>query len=380
MLWSELRKFAFSMVDPWAVIGDFNDIALSTERTGGLSSQSARYTLFSDRMRDCNLIDLGAVGPKFTWKGPKLRGQCRLFERLDRVIANMDFISAFTDCSVQFFPKKVGTPKKNEIVFTAPTGEEINNKKQLEQYLKAHPGGPAVSEFDWGTGETPRRSARIIEKAKVALPVDTESPKKRSRKSSASKKDASQEEETTDVQMQETDGPKEDAVVKEVGVNENQEENKEEGTDVKDESVHPVEDKPEEHVDRPNNEDKSKTTEEVLPGVDNLDGKEAEASENKDEKSEGTKLEDKTEQPEDEAKKEDGPEGLKKVETDNPVEKEVEVEGEHQDINKTEENEGIKENNEGYHKATELSRKGEAEFTENGTNRGATGEVGAPRN
>ncbi|KAI9079481.1 hypothetical protein K1719_038563 [Acacia pycnantha] len=61
MLWSELRKFAFSIVDPWAVIGDFNDIALSTERTGGLSSQSARYTLFSDRMRDCNLIDLGAA-------------------------------------------------------------------------------------------------------------------------------------------------------------------------------------------------------------------------------------------------------------------------------------------------------------------------------
>ncbi|KAI9110662.1 hypothetical protein K1719_018528 [Acacia pycnantha] len=75
MLWSELRNFASSMVDPWAVIGDFNDIAFSTERTGGLHSHSARYTLFSDRMRDCNLIDLGAVGPKFTWKGPKLRGQ-----------------------------------------------------------------------------------------------------------------------------------------------------------------------------------------------------------------------------------------------------------------------------------------------------------------
>ncbi|KAK4257400.1 hypothetical protein QN277_006993 [Acacia crassicarpa] len=282
----------------------------------------------------------------------------------------------------KFFPKKVGTPKKNEIVFTAPTGEEINNKRQLEQYLKAHPGGPAVSEFDWGTGETPRRSARISEKAKVAPPVDTEPPKKRSRKSSASKKDASQEEkETTDVQMQDTEGTKEDAVVKEVGVNENQEENKEEVTDVKDESVHPVEDKPEEHVDRPNDEDKFKTTEEVVPGMkDNLDGKEAEASENKDDKSEGTKLEDKTEQPEDEAKKEDGPEGLKKVETDNPVEKKVEVEGEHQDINRTEEKEGTKENNEGYHKGTELSRKGEAEVTENGTNGGATGEVGAPRN
>ncbi|KAI9075058.1 hypothetical protein K1719_043008 [Acacia pycnantha] len=101
ILWSELRNLASSMVEPWAVMGDFNDIAFSTERTGGWSSQSTRYTLFSDRMRDCNLIDLGAVGPKFTWKGPKLRGQRRLFERLDRVIANEEFISAFTECSVQ---------------------------------------------------------------------------------------------------------------------------------------------------------------------------------------------------------------------------------------------------------------------------------------
>ncbi|THG02869.1 hypothetical protein TEA_011928 [Camellia sinensis var. sinensis] len=64
-------------------------------------------------------------------------------------------------------PKKAGTPKKNEIIFTALTGEEIINRKQLEQYLKSHPGNPAISEFDWGTGETPRKSARISEKAKA---------------------------------------------------------------------------------------------------------------------------------------------------------------------------------------------------------------------
>ncbi|KAK7330093.1 hypothetical protein VNO77_24279 [Canavalia gladiata] len=111
----------------------------------------------------------------------------------------------------KFFPKKSGTPKKNEIVFTAPTGEEIHNRKQLDQYLKAHPGGPAVSEFDWGTGETPRRSARISEKAKVAPPPENEPPKKRGKKSSASKKEPSQEEkEETEVHMQEADETKDD--------------------------------------------------------------------------------------------------------------------------------------------------------------------------
>ncbi|KAI9074766.1 hypothetical protein K1719_043298 [Acacia pycnantha] len=89
-----------------------------------------------------------------------------------------------------FYPKKVGTPRKTEIVFTSPTGEEISGRKQLEQYLKAHPGNPPVSEFDWGTGETPRRSARISERVKTTPPAaEAEPQKKRARKSSGSKKD-----------------------------------------------------------------------------------------------------------------------------------------------------------------------------------------------
>ncbi|KAA8550140.1 hypothetical protein F0562_001844 [Nyssa sinensis] len=65
----------------------------------------------------------------------------------------------FVYCS-KFTPKKGGTPGRNEIVFISPTGEEIRNKRQLDQYPKSHPGGPSISEFDCGTGNTPRRSAK----------------------------------------------------------------------------------------------------------------------------------------------------------------------------------------------------------------------------
>ncbi|XP_010465569.1 PREDICTED: methyl-CpG-binding domain-containing protein 11 [Camelina sativa] len=89
-----------------------------------------------------------------------------------------------------FYPNKAGTVKKTEIVFVAPTGEEISNRKQLEQYLKSHPGNPAITDFDWTTSGTPRRSARISEKTKATPSPDKEPPKKRGRtKSSGSKKD-----------------------------------------------------------------------------------------------------------------------------------------------------------------------------------------------
>ncbi|KAI9126659.1 hypothetical protein K1719_002255 [Acacia pycnantha] len=101
MLWNQLNHLASSMVMSWAMVGDFNDVASLDERTGGIGGCALRCSIFSDRLQACKLMDLGAIGPKFTWRGPKLRNGRRLFERLDRVVANGDFLSSFPGCSVQ---------------------------------------------------------------------------------------------------------------------------------------------------------------------------------------------------------------------------------------------------------------------------------------
>ena len=138
-------------------------------------------------------------------------------------------------------PKKVGTPRKSEIVFIAPTGEEINSRKQLEHYLKAHPGNPAISEFDWGTGETPRRSARISEKVKSTPPAESESPKKRSRKLSGSKKDNKETEPASGEGKAKSaaDEPKaaEDTEMKDVKVTKEEDGDSKRGRDVSGEKV-----------------------------------------------------------------------------------------------------------------------------------------------
>ncbi|KAE8682408.1 Methyl-CpG-binding domain-containing protein 11 [Hibiscus syriacus] len=112
-----------------------------------------------------------------------------------------------------FFPKKVGSPRKTEIMFIAPTGEEINNRKQLEKYLKSHPGNPPLSEFDWGTGETPRRSSRISEKAKATPTPEKEPPKKRGRKSSTAKKEHEETEAVPEKPEGEKESEKEDVQI-----------------------------------------------------------------------------------------------------------------------------------------------------------------------
>ncbi|KAK7411130.1 hypothetical protein VNO78_02559 [Psophocarpus tetragonolobus] len=294
----------------------------------------------------------------------------------------------------KFVPKKAGTPKKNEIVFTSPTGEEISSRRQLEKYLKAHPGGPAVSEFDWGTGETPRRSARISEKAKTAPPTETEIPKKRSKRSSASQKDTSQEEkeeETKEVEMQEADDTtkedndieKEKNVVKEDSdttkkdndtekeknvVMENEDDKRVEDTDAN-KSIHSDEAKAGENVEVHIDEEKSNAADGELYTVkDNIDDKGTETPEislKKDEEKIG--------QPQEETKEECGYGEREKFETCITADKTVEVEG----VNKEEhikstgefevgKTEGTKVNIEEHHKLDEINKKAEAELAENG--------------
>lgn len=103
----------------------------------------------------------------------------------------------------KFTPKQGGTPRRNEVVFISPTGEEIRYRSQLDQYLRSHPGGPPSSSFDWGTGDTPRRSTRISEKVKISpeaekptraakssekLKTSEEKPKRAGRSSEKAKK------------------------------------------------------------------------------------------------------------------------------------------------------------------------------------------------
>ncbi|KAL3696304.1 hypothetical protein R1sor_010380 [Riccia sorocarpa] len=93
-------------------------------------------------------------------------------------------LSAPQGWTKKLMPRKVGTPKRKDVVFISPEGEEFKTKKQLDKYLKAHPGGPPSTDFDWTTGETPRRSARLSGKGRLSSDsTEAEPTSKRSRRS-----------------------------------------------------------------------------------------------------------------------------------------------------------------------------------------------------
>lgn len=98
-LWDELFSIAESHNDPWVVIGDFNCILSDRERKGGASEPSTRGRHgFRAMMQDCNLIDAGFQGSAFTWK------KGNLFQRLDRMLMNMQWRLQFPQAAVFHLP------------------------------------------------------------------------------------------------------------------------------------------------------------------------------------------------------------------------------------------------------------------------------------
>jgi hypothetical protein len=99
-MWLNLKNISQYTTDAWMMAGDFNDIASQDEKKGGAPVSIRRCNNFLDNINECNLIDLGAVGAKFTWRGPLVDGHDRIFERLDRAMSNDDWRIMFPEAIV----------------------------------------------------------------------------------------------------------------------------------------------------------------------------------------------------------------------------------------------------------------------------------------
>ncbi|KAA3469708.1 reverse transcriptase [Gossypium australe] len=81
VVWNQLLSIAPLDNEPWVLGGNLNAIVSTNERRGGT--------------RNGGLLDLGYVGPKFTW------GRRNLFQRLDRCIGNKEWINMFPNFLVK---------------------------------------------------------------------------------------------------------------------------------------------------------------------------------------------------------------------------------------------------------------------------------------
>ncbi|RYR49329.1 hypothetical protein Ahy_A07g035787 [Arachis hypogaea] len=97
----KLFNLAQNMGRPWMLVGDFNDIDYEYEKKEGARVDTNACRRFQNWVNKCNLVDLGYVGSKFTWKGAQREGIERVFKRIDRALANTDWRRNFGDARVE---------------------------------------------------------------------------------------------------------------------------------------------------------------------------------------------------------------------------------------------------------------------------------------
>ncbi|KAL7219921.1 hypothetical protein ACSBR2_012893 [Camellia fascicularis] len=110
-IWASLGHTAQNNSAPWMIAGDFNDFASHSEKrhSAGSSNQSSsqdqrRINKFSERMNNCNLMDLGCSGLRLTWTNNR---QCwvNTMVRLDRAMCNSERRTSFPEGLVRNLPR-----------------------------------------------------------------------------------------------------------------------------------------------------------------------------------------------------------------------------------------------------------------------------------
>ena len=97
--WAILKNLNRNFSLPWLCAGDFNEILRSHEKKGGRARPEVQMRDFYETLDECGFSNLGFIGKKFTLC-KRLTGGVTVWERLDRAIANYEWISLFPGYSV----------------------------------------------------------------------------------------------------------------------------------------------------------------------------------------------------------------------------------------------------------------------------------------
>ncbi|XP_062104157.1 uncharacterized protein LOC133815319 [Humulus lupulus] len=90
---------ASSYDGPWLCGGDLNEIIVASAKDGATSRPNYLMRNFKQALSDCDLVDLGFSGPKFTWCN-RHKDSTFTQVRLDRMLGNLKWFDLFPSFSV----------------------------------------------------------------------------------------------------------------------------------------------------------------------------------------------------------------------------------------------------------------------------------------
>ncbi|XP_043697386.1 uncharacterized protein LOC122648199 [Telopea speciosissima] len=102
-LWEDVGAIASAIINPWAVLGDFNVIRSNNEKIGGDPVRIEAMDDFKSFIDGAGLLDLKWKGEDLTWNNRQV-GDARICCKLDRVLVNLAWMDVFRSSDATFYP------------------------------------------------------------------------------------------------------------------------------------------------------------------------------------------------------------------------------------------------------------------------------------
>ncbi|CAE6062902.1 unnamed protein product [Arabidopsis arenosa] len=107
LLWEEINSLSPSSplkVSPWLLLGDFNQIAATSDHFSVIPSSFSLRGLddFQDCLRDNDLVDIPSRGVFFTWSNHQQQNP--IIRKLDRALGNNEWFNSFSSAVAVFEP------------------------------------------------------------------------------------------------------------------------------------------------------------------------------------------------------------------------------------------------------------------------------------
>lgn len=148
ILWSNLKTVAHLHNLPWLMLGDFNEVLCGDDKFGGNSVNINRALEFKECLDECNMLDLGFAGPKYTWTNcwPI---SALILERIDRCFANPTWRALYSDATVTHLPRTFSDHCLVLLEVCRPNSNHLGKPFRFQTMWLLHPGFPKVVQEAW---------------------------------------------------------------------------------------------------------------------------------------------------------------------------------------------------------------------------------------
>ena len=169
-LWDALSSLSSVITLPWCVTGDFNCVLSLDEVLGGREHWTPAMESFKDCLHTSGLGHIKSIGEAFSWSNN--RPLQPIYKRLDRMLANKEWFSAFTESVAMV--KNRGIMDHCPLLLTVPMSlQRFKKPFQFFNFLKDRPDFLSVVQTAWisepSHGDHMLSLQRKLKKVKLAL-------------------------------------------------------------------------------------------------------------------------------------------------------------------------------------------------------------------